>query len=169
MHSRISPAPFTISRRQAAPLRIVAATRQQHAPACSIQQAGKRALLAIGSAAVVLSSAVGLPTSEMHACVMWHVCTTRAKSSAGIPNRCPDAVHDSAGAGQATEEVADFAASGFIFRDTVHIIEQEDPQGGVLRMSTFRSSVGISHRHVHDVSVVRFHDLCAVSGLQCKA
>jgi hypothetical protein len=76
---------------------------------------------------------------------------------------------DSAGAGHATEEVADFAASGFIFRDTVHIIEQEDPQGGVSCVFTFRSSAGISQCHAHGLRAVRVHDLFAVSALQCKA
>jgi hypothetical protein len=43
--------------------------------------------------------------------------------------RCADHLQLFAGAAQATEEVADFAASGLIFKDTVHVIEQEDPQG----------------------------------------
>ena len=168
-HGRISPAPFTIRRQHAAPLRITAAIRQQQAPARCIQQAGKRAMLALGSAAVVLSSAVGMPTCKLQACMMWHVRTPRAEASANVGDRRPDAVDGSAGAGLATEEVADFAASGFIFRDTVHIIEQEDPQGGFRCASTLRSSAGMSHSHVHALSAVYVPNLCAVSASQCKA
>jgi hypothetical protein len=85
---RIRPAPFTVCRRQAAPLRVVAATRQPQAPARCVQQAGKRALLAIGSAAVVLSSAIGLTMSGLHACAMRHVCIaglSQRKHSKSVP------------------------------------------------------------------------------------
>lgn len=81
VHSRISPAPFSIGRRQATPLRIFAAARQQQMPAHCIQQAGKRVLLAIGSAAVVLSSAIGLPVPDQHACMMWHVVPPKIRNA----------------------------------------------------------------------------------------
>lgn len=53
------------------------------------------------------------------------------------------AIMMSAGMAHATEKVADFTASGFLFKDSVNVIAQEDPQvqGVTIYISDFQRSI----------------------------
>lgn len=83
----------------------------------------------------------------------------------------PDATQTlGAGMAHATEKVADFTASGFLFKDSVNVIAQEDPQGAPhTQLAHFMCACGSASSELRHNPICSHADRSRHANMQSKA